>query len=48
MPRTHGFKSGDGQAVRIPAEMAYADLGTDLQTNRLGEVITIFPARQNL
>jgi antitoxin VapB len=45
MPRTRVFKSGDGQAVRIPAELAYADTNIDLEITRLGDVITIFPAR---
>ena len=45
MPRTRVFKSGDGQAVRIPAELAYADMDIDLEITRLGDVITIAPAR---
>ncbi len=48
MPITRAFKSGNSQAVRIPAELAYADLGQDLRISRLGDVITIFPARGNL
>jgi antitoxin VapB len=48
MPRTRAFKSGNSQAVRIPAELAYADLNVDLEITRLGEVITIFPARDDL
>ena len=48
MPRTRAFKSGNSQAVRIPAELAYADLGQDLKITRLGDVITIFPARRSL
>jgi antitoxin VapB len=48
MPLTRAFKSGNSQAVRIPAELAYADLGQDLKITRLGDVITIFPARQSL
>jgi antitoxin VapB len=48
MPATRVFKSGNSQAVRIPAELAYADVNIDLQITRLGDVITIFPARQNL
>jgi antitoxin VapB len=48
MPRTRAFKSGNSQAVRIPAELAYADLNVDLEITRLGEVITIFPARDTL
>ena len=48
MPRTRVFKSGNSQAVRIPAELAYADTEIDLEITRLGEVITIFPARNSL
>jgi len=48
MPATRVFKSGNSQAVRIPSELAYADMNIDLQITRLGDVITIFPARQNL
>jgi antitoxin VapB len=48
MPRTRVFKSGNSQAVRIPAELAYADLDIELEITRLGEVITIFPARESL
>jgi len=48
MPRTRVFKSGNSQAVRIPAELAYADTDIDLEITRHGEVITIFPARQSL
>ena len=42
------FQSGNSQAVRIPAEMAYADLSIELKITRLGDVITIFPARNDL
>jgi antitoxin VapB len=48
MARTRVFKSGNSQAVRIPAELAYADTDIDLEIIRLGEVITIFPARNSL
>jgi antitoxin VapB len=48
VPRTRVFKSGNSQAVRIPAELAYADLDIELEIMRLGEVITIFPARKSL
>ncbi len=48
MPRTRLFKSGDSQAVRIPAEIAYADTDMDLEIIRLGDAITIFPARKSL
>ena len=48
MPRTRAFKSGNSQAVRIPAELAYPDLDIDLEITRLGDVITIYPARNSL
>ncbi|MGE3145019.1 MAG: antitoxin [Pseudorhodoplanes sp.] len=48
MPRTRVFKSGNSQAVRIPAEIAYAETDIDLEITRMGEVITIVPARKNL
>lgn len=48
MPRTRVFKSGDDQAVRIPAELTYADTDIDLEITRLGNVITIFPARDSM
>jgi antitoxin VapB len=48
MARTRAFKSGNSQAVRIPAELAYADTEVDLEIARHGDVITIFPARDSL
>ena len=48
MPLTRAFKSGNSQAIRIPAELAYADTTGDLQITRTGDVITIFPARTGL
>jgi antitoxin VapB len=48
MPLTRIFKSGNSQAVRIPAELAYDDLSIDLRITRLGDVITIYPARESL
>jgi antitoxin VapB len=48
MPITRAFKSGNSQAVRIPAELAYADLSIPLTISRCGDVITIFPARGSL
>jgi antitoxin VapB len=48
MPFTRIFKSGNSQAVRIPAELAYGDMQTELQITRVGEVITIFPVRTSL
>jgi antitoxin VapB len=48
MSRTRVFKSGNSQAVRIPAEIAYDDTDIDLEITRLGDVITIMPARKSL
>lgn len=48
MSRTRAFKSGNSQAVRIPAELAYADTDLDLEITRLGDIITIFPARNKM
>jgi antitoxin VapB len=48
MPRTRAFRSGNSQAIRIPAELAYADTDVDLEITRLGDVITIFPARNKM
>jgi antitoxin VapB len=45
MPLTRAFKSGNSQAVRIPAELAYDDVGVDLTITRMGDVIVIAPAR---
>ena len=48
MARTRVFRSGNSQAVRIPAEIAYRDTEVELEITRHGDVITIFPARQNV
>ena len=48
MPRTRLFKSGNSQAVRIPAELAYPDTSAELTISRHGDVITIFPTRGGL
>jgi antitoxin VapB len=45
---TRVFRSGNSQAVRIPAELAYDDLNVELRITRLGDVITITPAGQSL
>jgi antitoxin VapB len=46
--RTKVFKSGNSQAVRIPAEIAFADMNAELEITRTGDVVTIYPARQDL
>jgi antitoxin VapB len=48
MPLTRVFKSGNSQAVRIPAELAYDDLSLELRITRMGDVITIVPVRYSL
>jgi antitoxin VapB len=46
--RTRVFKSGNGLAIRIPADIVYDDMNIELEVIRSGDVITIFPARQSL
>jgi antitoxin VapB len=48
MAKTRAFKSGNSQAVRIPAEMAFEDINAELTITRLGDVITIIPAGRSL
>ena len=48
MPRTRVFNSNGGQAVLIPAELAYVDTDIDLEISRLGDIITIYPALDNM
>jgi antitoxin VapB len=48
MARTRAFRSGNSQAVRIPADLAYADTDIELEIARHGDVITILPARDGL
>lgn len=45
MPTTRVFKSGNSQAVRVPAEIAYEDMNQELTITRNGDVITIYPRR---
>jgi antitoxin VapB len=45
--KTRAFKSGNSQAVRIPAEIAYADVDLELEVVREGDTITVFPAKRN-
>ena len=46
--KTRVFKSGNSQAVRIPAEIAFADMDCELEITRTGDVITIYPARAGM
>ena len=48
MPVTRAFKSGNSQAIRIPAEIAYDDTTVELSIERYGDVLVITPARQDL
>jgi antitoxin VapB len=48
MPRIRIFNLEGDQAVRIPAELAYADTDINLEITRLGDVISIFPARVSM
>jgi antitoxin VapB len=48
MPTTRIFKSGNSQAVRIPADLAYSDPAQELTITRLGDVITLAPPRRSL
>ncbi len=42
--RTRAFKSGDGEAIRIPRGLAFGE-GAELVIIRSGDVMTIYPAR---
>lgn len=48
MLTTKAFKNGNSQAVRIPAELAYARTDIDLEIERDGDEIRIRPARRSL
>jgi antitoxin VapB len=48
MARTRAFKSSNGYAVLIPADMAYDDMNIELEVIRSGDVITIYPAHGSL
>ncbi|MEI9887014.1 MAG: AbrB/MazE/SpoVT family DNA-binding domain-containing protein [Rhizomicrobium sp.] len=41
--KTRVFKSGNSQAVRIPAEIAYRDDTAELEISRHGDLIMIRP-----
>lgn len=47
---TRVFKSGNSQAVRIPAELAYENTDMEMTITRHGDAITIYPssARQSM
>ena len=46
MATTRVFKSGNSLAIRIPAELAYAE-GTELTISRSGDVVTLFPNKRS-
>ncbi|HTQ35802.1 MAG TPA: type II toxin-antitoxin system VapB family antitoxin [Steroidobacteraceae bacterium] len=48
MPRTRLFRNGNSQAVRIPAELAYATTNIDLEIERVGDELRIRPVRRSL
>ena len=45
--KTKTFKSGNSEAVRIPAEMAYGP-NTELEITRTGDVTMLRPAKTSL
>ena len=45
---TRVFKSGNSQAVRIPAEMAFENVEGDFTITRSGDEITIRPKRASV
>ncbi len=47
MARTRAFRSGNSQAVRLPAEIAYED-DAELEVTRSGDITLIFPARGSI
>lgn len=48
MLSTKAFKNGNSQAVRIPADLAYAHTNMELEIERVGDEIRIRPARRSL
>ena len=48
MAQTRLFKNGNSQAVRIPAELAYASNDLDLIIERHGDELRIRPARRRM
>lgn len=48
MTTTRIFKSGNSQAVRIPAEIAYSRNDIELEIERIGDEIRIRPAAKKL
>lgn len=48
MHTTRAFKSGNSQAVRIPADLAFDRTDLDLEIERVGDELRIRPARRPL
>lgn len=48
MHTTKAFKNGNSQAVRIPAELAYARTDIELEIERVGDELRIRPVRRSL
>ena len=48
MQTTKAFRNGNSQAIRIPAEIAYASTDIDLVIERVGDEIRIRPAQRPL
>jgi antitoxin VapB len=48
MRTTRVFRSGNSQALRIPAELAYDDPEVELTIERQGDTLIISPARPSL
>jgi len=48
MHTTRVFKSGNSQAVRIPADLAYERIDIELEIERFGDELRIRPARRSL
>jgi antitoxin VapB len=45
---TRAFRNGNSQAVRIPAELAYANTDMELEIERIGDELRIRPRRRPL
>jgi antitoxin VapB len=44
MASTHLFKDGSSQALRIPADLAYSDIGQPMEVVRRGALLIAYPA----
>lgn len=45
---TRAFRNGNSQAIRIPADLAYASTDMDLEIERIGDELRIRPRRRPL